>query len=332
MTATLGWGIVGTGDISRSICSDLTLLGSATRVAVASRDSERATEFATEYGFGRGTTFAELLSDESVDIVYIGTPVSTHVDLAVAALHSGKHVLIEKPLGIDAAGVERVASAAQEAQRFAMEAMWMKFAPHYQALLGELRAGAIGRVSGLRASFGLPFGDPDSTRWNAEKHSGVLLDQGIYPVTLAHDLFGAPVSIDASMCTRNDGVDLTAYATLGYIGGEQAQISASMVEYHDPSASINGEAGWLTVAAPFWAGTEYTLHAGSIGEALFSPVTSAFVRAGFGYVPMLRAVTEAVLAGDLQHPLHPLAQTGAVTHILDAIRAAAHPITTENHA
>lgn len=332
MAATLGWGIAGTGDVSRYICSDLALLDSAARVAVASRDRERAVAFAAEHGFERGSIFEDLLSDESVDIVYIATPHSTHVDLAMAALRAGKHVLIEKPLGVDAADVERLIAAAREAQRFAMEAMWVRFSPHYRSLLAEVREGTIGRMGGMRASFGLPFHNPDSTHWSAEKRSSTLLDQGIYPVTLASDLFGIPTSIQAGMRTRADGVDFSVYATLGYAGGEQAQLAASMIEYIDPSASINGEAGWISIPAPFWATDKYTRHSGAISDAFLSPMTIMFEREGFGYVPMLRAVTEAVLGGEREHPLHPLAQTKTVTQILDTIRAAAHPLTTENHA
>ena len=335
MTATLGWGVVGTGDVSRYLSSDLAMLDSAHRVAVSSRSIDKADAFARELGFERGVgSLHELLSDAAVDMVYVGTPHSTHVDIAVAALEAGKHVLVEKPMGVDAADVERVASAARASDRFAMEAMWMKFHPYYRAVLKEVRGGSIGRVQGVRASFGLPFGEPHSDRWSSERSSSTLLDQGIYPVTFALDVLGGPTAIDARARVRDDGVDLTVYATLEFVGGQQAQIAASMVEYIDPSASVNGTEGWITVPAPFWAGRGFTRHRGSIGEALTAPTSVDFDREGFGYVPMLRAVTETVLAGSKEHPLHPLSATAAVAHILDAIRAAAvaHPISTEIHA
>ena len=323
MSTPLGWGVVGTGDVSRYIATDLALLSSARLVAVSSRSPQSARDFATELGFVRGCSLDELLVDAAVDIVYLGTPHSTHAAHAVAALEAGKHVLVEKPLGVNAAEVERVAQAARTAGRFAMEGMWMKFHPYYRALLDGLRAGSIGDVTAVRASFGLPFGERDSQRWSAELASSTLLDQGIYPVTLAHELFGEPDSVVASADTRGDGVDLRVEATLHYAGGRYAHVAASMVGYLEPTAAISGTRGWIDLPAPFWATDRFTRHAGEIGEALMKPVLVPFDREGFGYVPMLRAVGEAVLSGLLEHPIHPFSSTVAVARTLDRIRAAA---------
>jgi predicted dehydrogenase len=329
MQDSLGWGIVGTGDISRYLASDLVTLDSARRAAVCSRSIDRATAFASEFGFARPYgSIEELLADVAVDIVYLGTPHATHADLAVRALRAGKHVLVEKPAGIDAAEVERIAEASRAADRFAMEGMWMKFHPYYRALLDDVRSGGIGDVGSLRASFGLPFGEPDSSRWSGAAYSSTLLDQGIYPVTLAYDLFGEPSNVAAAADTRPDGVDLSVVSTLTFEDGRFAQIAASMVGYVDPSAAINGTAGWLSVPAPFWATDHYVRHAGSIGEALTAPETRRYEREGMGYVPMLRAVGEAIAQGRLEHPLHPWDAAVAVARILDRIRAAAaHPPT-----
>jgi predicted dehydrogenase len=308
----LGWGVVGTGDVSRYLVSDLGMLDSARRAAVCSRSPERGREFAAEFGFERThASMGEFLADDSVDIVYLATPHSTHADLAVQAVEAGKHVLVEKPLGV-----------ARAHARFAMEGMWMKFHASYRELLDDVRGGGIGELGSVRASFGLPFGAADSPRWSAELASSTLLDQGIYPVTLARDLFGAPDSLRASARTRSDGVDLAIEATLHWADGRFAQIAASMVGYVEPTASLNGTSGWIDVPAPFWATDRYTRHAGSIGEALMSPQTVEFPRDGFGYTPMLRAVTDAVASGLTEHPLHTLDDTLAVARILDDIRSA----------
>ena len=328
--ASLRWGVVGTGDVSRSIASDLRLLDPAGLAATCSRSVGRAREFATEFGFQRAHgSIDELLADDAVDIVYVGTPHSTHADLAVAALEAGKHVLIEKPLGVDAFEVERVADAARAAGRFAMEAMWMKFHPYYRAMLDDLRAGAIGEITTVRAYFGLPFGARDSRRWSRELASSTLIDQGIYPVTLALDVLGEPLTITASADVRDDGVDLSGHATLGFGGGRYAHIAASMVGYLEPSASVSGTGGWMTVPAPFWAGDRYTRHSGEIGAALMSPTTVTFERDGHGYVPMLRAVAEAISLCRVEHPIHPLSSSLAVARVLDSIRTAAAAFPTE---
>lgn len=318
------WAVIGTGDISRSIAADLRSVPSARRVAIASRDGDRARGFATEFGFERSFgSIDHLLADVDVEVVYIGTPHATHSDLAVAALAAGKHVLVEKPAGVDAADVRRIRDAARAAGRFAMEAMWMRFAPAYRSLLATARGGEIGEVSSVRASFGLPFGEPGSGRWTAERRSSTLLDQGIYPVTLALDVLGRPDRIESRIRERPDGVDLTVSATLHYDDGRFAQIAASMVDFIEPAAAISGRSGWIAVPGPFWASDRFAVHAGDIPTALFAPRPAVFPREGFGYVPMLAAVDAAIAAGDLEHPLHTLSDSVAIAELLDDIRSAA---------
>lgn len=196
----------------------------------------------------------------------------------------------------------------------------MKFNPVYSAVLRDVRDHAIGRAQSVRASFGLPFGPDDSTRWNADRSSSTLLDQGIYPVTLALDVLGTPDRISADGTVRPDGVDLGVHITFDYADGRFAQLGASMTEYLEPTASVSGSEGWITIAAPFWASTSYETRRGPIASALFAPDRTEHDRWGFGYVPMLESVNHAILEGRTQHPLHPLESTMAVLRILQSIR------------
>ncbi len=316
----VSWAIVGTGDVSRLIASDLAQVAGVRRSAVCSRDLARANAFRAEFGFERG--FAELddlLGDPGVDVVYIATPHTTHAAIAIRALDAGKHVLVEKPLAVDVGEADAIAAAARAAGRFAMEAMWMKFNPVYAAVLGEVRDGAIGEARSVRASFGLPFGPADSTRWSADRSSSTLLDQGIYPVTLALDVLGRPDRISAGGNVRPDGVDLGVHVTFDYDDGRFAQLGASMTEYLEPTASVSGSDGWITIAAPFWSAASSETHRGPIAKALFEPVRTEHARRGFGYVPMLESVNHAILAGLTQHPLHPLDSSIAVLELLRSV-------------
>jgi predicted dehydrogenase len=317
----VNWAVVGTGFVSQSVADDLGLVSGARRYAVCSRDLGRAVVFASEHGFtvAHGSV-PSLLHDPAVDVVYIATPHATHADLAVAALEAGKHVLIEKPMAVTATDARRVVEAAAAAERFAMEAMWMRFNPAYRGLVASARAGAIGEIRSVRASFGLPFGSADSARWSVGRASSTLLDQGIYPVTLAVDLLGRPSNMRATGRVREDGVDLTDHVTFQYDNGAFAQLSASMVEFIEPTASVSGTRGWMTLPAPFWAANEVETRSGEIAQALFEPHLSRHKRRGNGYVPMLESVTEAMAEGLTQHPLHPLADTVSTLELLNDIR------------
>jgi predicted dehydrogenase len=193
-----------------------------------------------------------------------------------------------------------------------MEAVWMRFNPAYRDLVAAARGGAIGEVRSVRASFGLPFAPADSPRWSETRASSTLLDQGIYPITLALDVLGRPSRMHASGRLRDDGVDLTVHTTFEYDDGRFAQLSASMVEYIEPTASV---------PAPFWAADEFTTRAGSIARALTEPHRTQHERRGHGYVPMLEAVTLAIAERRTEHPTHTLADSIATLEVLDAVRA-----------
>ncbi|MFD4510217.1 Gfo/Idh/MocA family protein [Streptomyces sp. NPDC058464] len=320
------WAIVGTADVSRQIAADFATVPGASRAAVLSRSFDRARAFAAEFDFSRAFDDMDaLLADSQVDAVYLATPHALHASMALRAIEAGKHVLVEKPLGVNAAEAREIAGAAQRRGVFAMEAMWMKFNPSFRAFVDQARAGRIGDIRAVRGYFGLPFGTADSDRWSAERASSTLLDQGIYPVTLALELLGTPSGIIADGDIRADGVDLTEYMTLRYDGGRVAHLAASMVQFIEPTASVSGTAGWMTIPAPFMRATQYATHAldGTFtGELFSSPDISRFDREGNGYIPMLRAVTEAILRGDTEHEWHPLRATVEVFDVLDGIRSA----------
>lgn len=321
--ADVNWAVVGTGFISQSISADLGLTSGARRQAVCSRDPDRARRFAADNGFAVAhRSVSALLDDPTVDAVYIATPHATHAAIAIAVLESGKHVLIEKPMAVSADQGRQIARVAAANGRFAMEAMWMRFNAAYRDLVSSARAGAIGEVRSVRASFGLPFGPTASTRWTADRASSTLLDQGIYPVTVAVDVLGCPSRIHATGRVRDDGVDLTDHITFDYEDGRFAQLSASMVEYIEPTASVSGTDGWMTIPAPFWAANGFTTFSGPIARALTESRPTRHERLGNGYVPMLEAVTLAITQGLTEHPLHTLADSVATLEVLDAVRDA----------
>jgi predicted dehydrogenase len=312
------WGIVGTGEISQQIAADLGLVDEAEITAVTSRRAASAAEFADQYAIPlRFDDYSDML-DADLDAVYIGTPHVTHFDYAREALLRGRNVLCEKPLGLTAAQVRELATIARRSETFLMEAMWMKFNPLHRRLRELLNTGTIGEVRSVRASFGAPFPRDDSSRW--KPGGSALLDQGIYPVTLAHLLLGPPATISASGVVRDDGVDLAESFTLHYADGRFAQGASSMVEFLDMSASIGGTTGWITIDTGFWFASRLTVHRFSREQGAVLE-THETEREGNGYVPMLREVTAAIRRRDLEHPWHTLEDTARVFESLDEIRS-----------
>ncbi|NYJ08531.1 Gfo/Idh/MocA family protein [Petropleomorpha daqingensis] len=310
------WAIVGTGGISRTVVGDLHLAENVELVAVASRTAEAAEQFATAHEVPRWHgSYEALFADEDVDVVYIGTPIGTHLEVASAALLAGKHVLLEKAFATTADEARELAALAAERGRFLMEAMWMRFNPTIRRLLDEVRGGAIGEVRTVQASFGFPP-PPDAIHWRRDLGGGALLDMGVYPLTFAQLLLGEPSSIEATGELREDGLDLTASVHLRYGDGRFASLLTSLRGFISPAGSVGGTDGLISVGPLFLAAESFTVVRPPSGE----PRTVAESREGRGYVPMFRAVGQAVADGLLEHPDRPLRDTIAVLEVVDEVR------------
>ena len=149
----LRWGVVGASVISRQMVADFALVPGATVSAVVSRDAARAAAFADEFGIAASYSRRHDMFASDVDAVYIATPHVTHFDIASEAIAAGKHVLCEKPLGMNEREVRELAARAAHAGVFLMEAMWMKFNPLYARLSQLIADGVLGDVRSVRAAF-----------------------------------------------------------------------------------------------------------------------------------------------------------------------------------
>ncbi|MFK7905499.1 MAG: Gfo/Idh/MocA family protein, partial [Chitinophagales bacterium] len=190
---TLQWGIIGLGKIAHSFCQDLQLVDNTAIAAVASRSTAKAEKFAAEYGAAKSYgSYQELFEDPNVDIVYIATPHDSHAEWSIAAMNAKKHVLCEKPLGVNQSQVKAMVEVAQQNSVFFMEALWSKFNPTIKTCIELAKSGtAIGEVNYVNADFTFSRNDADDSRMlNMELAGGSLLDMGIYPVFLAYSIFG----------------------------------------------------------------------------------------------------------------------------------------------
>ena len=316
MSGRTRWGIVGTGGISRATVGDLHLAEDLDLVAVASRHEQTAAAFAAAHEVPRwyGDVDALLAADD-VDVVYLCTPIGTHADLARRALLAGKHVLVEKALASTADEARSLAALAAEQGRFLMEAMWMRFNPAVRRVLADVADGRIGEVRSVRASFGFPP-PPGTAHWQPGG-GGALLDMGVYPLTLAHLLLGVPTAVEATGEVRADGVDLTASVFLRYGDDRFAALLTSLRSVVGAGADIGGTDGAITLDAPFFATGSLSVLSASSRR----PDRVELPLEGNGYVPMFRAVAEAVADGLLEHADRPLRDTIAVLDTIDLVRA-----------
>jgi predicted dehydrogenase len=316
--------MVGTGLMLELIGRDLGLTESVEPRVIVSRTQARADQAALEYGFAAGSAdFDAVLARDDIDVVYIATPHSLHFEQAMAALAAGKHVLVEKAMTPSAARTRELCEFAQSRGLFAMEAMWTAFNPAIVEMRRRVAAGDIGEVRAVHANFniGIPY-DAEHRLWASSLAGGSTLDQGVYTLSLAHMVLGAPTSI-ATHGRLLHGVDADVVANLGYDGGQLAVCMNGLLGWSPCSAFVAGSTGCIDIPGAFWNADRILHRQPGIGpNAEVEEFT--YEREGMGYVPMLRAVSAAILDGRTQLDQRTHAESIAVAETMDEVLRQMH--------
>jgi predicted dehydrogenase len=292
---------------------DFTHVEGAKPVAVASRSADRAEAFAQQHGLERAHgSYAEILADPDVDVLYVATPHSQHHAVALAAIDAGKALLVEKAFTATTAGATEVADRARERGVFVMEAMWTRFQPAVVALRELVADGAIGEVRSVQADLGVDrVYDPADRLFALELGGGALLDLGVYVVSFAQMLLGAPDTVTAAGSTYPTGVDAEAGLLLGWDDGRSATLTTSL-RYPTPGqARVFGTGGWIDVLPRFHHPDTIVLH-----RTGAEPETITRRPDGTGYSHELAEVTACLQAGRTESAVLPLADTLAVQDVL----------------
>ena len=252
--APVRWGVLGTGRIANTFAEALEALPDAELVGVGSRTLDAATSFAARFGIAHAYgSYRELAEAPDVDVVYIATPNIRHKDDCLLCIDAGKAVLCEKPFAMNAVDGQLIVDRARGARVFFMEAMWMRFIPLVQKARDIVRRGDIGAPCLLFADFGYPVDrDPNNRFLNPGLGGGSLLDRGIYPLSLAWFLFGAPVEISGQASIGPTGVDEQSVVLLKYHNGQQAVLTSSMNACTTNCATVIGVNGPIEIEAPFY--------------------------------------------------------------------------------
>lgn len=267
MVKHINWGIVGPGGIANAFAAGLKVSDTGTLTAVASRDAGRAQAFAEAHGpdvrsFGN---YRELFADPAVDAVYVATVHTSHVELAIAALEAGKHVICEKPLSVDHAGAMAIVEAARRSGCYFAEGYMYRFHPQTAKLAELIAGGAIGEVTAIDASFSFASNlGAEHRLMNPELAGGGILDVGGYPVSAARLLAGAaigqpfaePLTLTARGTLGDTGVDEWTTATLGFPGGVTAVLATGVRLSGRNDIVLSGSRGTITVPEPWLPSVE----------------------------------------------------------------------------
>ncbi len=313
------WGILATGKIAHSFASDLALVPDNVLVAVGSRSPESAQAFAQQYSSPSAPvrahpSYGDLADDPDVDVIYVATPHGRHDIDVLRCFESGKAVLCEKALTLEASSTERLVAEARRRGLFFAEAMWMRTNPNIRRVVQLASEGACGTIAQVRAELGFVAPTDVDRLWDPALGASALLDVGIYPLTLAHLVLGEPDDVAAAGTLSDRGIDVGGGATLTYPGGAVASLAWTQMAWSDNRAAVAGDAGRLDIPSRFHEATGFTFTDGETLETHAEPVT------GRGYAHEIEEVAACLRTGRTESDLLPLDGTVAVMRVLDEIR------------
>lgn len=246
-------GILGAARIARLAIIDPARSLGHRLVAVAARDEDRATAFAAEHGIEHvRRSYAQLLADPEVEVVYNGLVNGLHAPWNLAAVAAGKHVLTEKPFSSNAFEAREVRDAAAGAGVTVLEGFHYLYHPVTQRLHELAASGELGELTAVQAKVAIPDPGPDDPRWSLPLAGGALMDIGCYGLHAIRDLAplmgGAPrlVSVTGAARAGRPGLDERVDARFSYPGGGTGELrcwmAAERVEFSCRVVGSRGEA------------------------------------------------------------------------------------------
>jgi predicted dehydrogenase len=256
------WGIISTAKIGRDhVIPAMQDAENGVVTAIASRDEAKARALADRFGvphtFG---SYEEMLASDVIDGVYIPLPTSQHVEWTAKAAEAGKHVLVEKPLALDAKDILPLIEIRDRKKVLICEAFMVIYHPQWQKVRELVQGGAIGRLRHVQGAFSYHNVDPANMRNQVALGGGALPDIGVYPTVSTRFVTGKePVRIQAQV-ERDENFGTDIYSTvkadfgtfdLSFYCSTQMALRQFMV--------FHGEKGFIEVHAPFNAG-DYDHH------------------------------------------------------------------------
>lgn len=317
MAEQVRWGILATGLIARLFTSDLLRMGHKV-TAVGSRSHEAADRFAAQFGIAKAHgSYESLYTDPEVDVVYVATPHPMHAANSIAALEAGKHVLVEKPFTINAAEARKIVNLAERKGLVALEAMWTRFLPHMIRIREIVASGTLGEIRSVVADHTQDLPDDPRHRLNAmDLGGGALLDLGIYPISFAWDVLGAPKSIQATARFKATGADAEV-ATLFRHAGDAVSLTVSISDAAGPNtATVIGTEARIDIDSVWYTPTNFRVYDNkrNVVEQFQSSVQ------GRGMQYQAAELERLIRTGRSASDILPPAESIAIMQTLDTIR------------
>ncbi|BCH21329.1 oxidoreductase [Mesorhizobium sp. L-8-10] len=251
------WGILSTARIAREqLIPAIVEADNGVLSAIASRDADKARALADRFGAPRAFgSYEELLASDLVDGVYIPLPTSQHVEWAKKAAEAGKHVLVEKPLALDAADILPLIALRDDRKVLISEAFMVVHHPQWIKIRELVASGAIGRLRHVQGAFSYYNVDPANMRNQLSLGGGALPDIGVYPTVSTRFVTGRePLRVQATIeRDKTFGTDIYSSVRQDF-GDFELSFYLSTQMAARQLMVFHGDKGFIEVHSPFNAG------------------------------------------------------------------------------
>ncbi len=253
MAKKIRWGLVSTANINRRVIPALRASERGELVGISSRNRATGEAYAARWEIPRVFDgYEAMFASPDIDAVYISVPNHLHAPLSIAALEAGKAVLCEKPFALSLEEVDRVRETAARTGGVIAEAFMYRHHPQTKRIGEVVEGGRLGTLYSMRATFNFKINSPKNVRLVPDWGGGCLWDVGVYPISLAQYVMGAPPDVVLGrQWIGASGVDEHFVGQLHYKDGRAAQIICSFSSPWHTEAEILGSDGRLHVTRPF---------------------------------------------------------------------------------
>ena len=258
----ISWGILSTANIGvKRVIPAIVSSEHGMAAAIASRDDNRASALAQEFGIPRSYgSYEALLDDPEIDAIYNPLPNHLHVSWTIKALEAGKDVLCEKPIALTAQEAEALVEARNRTGRRVIEAFMVRCHPQWHRVRELVRTGHIGTVRAIQSAFVFTVMDPTNVRNQAAIGGGALYDVGCYPLVMARYIFGEEPDRAIALINQDPelGIDRVTSGLLSFPSGGQLTFTSSLQIAPYQRVVVLGTTGRIEIQVPFTPNKDYS--------------------------------------------------------------------------
>lgn len=247
-------GVMGCANIAtRTVIPTMDRMDSFDVVSVASRSAEKAETTAQRFGCKPVIGYDALLSDNTLDAIYMPLPTGLHEEWVMKCLEAGKHVLIEKSLAINLASAQRIVKAARDKDLLIMENFMFLYHSQHATIRNMIKNGDIGDIRCFRSSFGFPPLPADNFRYDRALGGGALLDAAAYTVRASQLFLGTDLSVSGAVLNyfESSDADIFGGAFLSAPNGQFSEVAFGFDNFYQCDYEIWGSKGKITAKKAF---------------------------------------------------------------------------------